>query len=45
MLREGNQCADFLAKMGSMGHDRVTFIAEPLDGLRPLLGADYRGVM
>lgn len=44
-LREGNQCADFLAKMGSRFEDKWCCIDVPPVDLHPLLLADAMGVV
>lgn len=42
--REGNQCADFLAKLGANSGVAMMVIQEPPTGLQPLLAADAAGV-
>lgn len=44
VLREGNVCADFLAKIGAEQDSSLVFIDHPLDGLSLLLLADAMGV-
>ncbi|PNX95949.1 ribonuclease H [Trifolium pratense] len=39
-LREGNQSADFLAKMGSSCHDKLKIISAPPAEMLPVLHAD-----
>lgn len=42
-LREGNRCADFLAKMGALGDSALSTYTTPPHGLLPLLKDDARG--
>ena len=42
-LREGNACADFLAKAGASQVDSFLVLNEPPPGLAPLLVADVIG--
>ncbi|XP_019156957.1 PREDICTED: uncharacterized protein LOC109153558 [Ipomoea nil] len=44
VLREGNQCADFLANMGQNSQWGTTILAQPPDGLNPLLAHDANNV-
>jgi hypothetical protein len=44
-LREGNQCADFLAKLGAFLDDIFLSHQFPLDDLRPLLRIDASGTL
>ncbi|CAJ2677328.1 unnamed protein product [Trifolium pratense] len=43
-LREGNSCADFMAKLGASSDVEVLVHSSPPPGLRDLLSADSRGV-
>lgn len=42
-LREGNQCADFLAKLGASSEIELLLHASPLEDLLPLLQIDAAG--
>jgi hypothetical protein len=42
-LREGNVCADFLAKMGAASDDALTIYASPPEGLLPHIRDDAMG--
>jgi hypothetical protein len=44
-LREGNQCADFMAKLGASNDDNLTIHANPPEGLLPLLQSDELGTL
>lgn len=44
-LREGNQCADFLAKLGASSDDTLLDHSRPPDDLRPLLRIDALGTL
>jgi len=44
-LREGNQCADFLAKLGASSNDTFKHHPQPPDDLRPLLRTDALGTL
>jgi ribonuclease HI len=44
-LREGNQCADFLAKLGASSDVKLMTHMQPPDELRPLLSIDAIGTM
>jgi ribonuclease HI len=44
-LREGNQCADFLAKRGACSNDQLKIHTSPPDGLLTLLHADASGTL
>ena len=44
-LREGNQCADFLAKLGASSDDFMLLHPHPPDDLRPLLRIDASGTL
>jgi ribonuclease HI len=44
-LREGNQCADFLAKLGAFSNDGLVVHSQPPDNLRPLLRTDALGTL
>ncbi|KEH40988.1 hypothetical protein MTR_1g040395 [Medicago truncatula] len=44
-LREGNQCADFMAKIGASADDVFTVHSSPPDLLLPLLRADEIGFL
>ncbi|PNY12436.1 ribonuclease H [Trifolium pratense] len=43
-LREGNSCADFMAKLGASSNVEVLIHSSPPPGLRDLLAADSLGV-
>ncbi|KAJ1384911.1 Ribonuclease H domain [Sesbania bispinosa] len=43
-LREGKQCADYLAKYGNAQNAALCVIQEPLEDLKPLLSADALGL-
>lgn len=43
-LREGNQCADFLAKLGSSSNDPMVILHDAPPGMDQLLLADAMGV-
>ena len=43
-LREGNSCADFLARKGSTSREYVTILANPPAGISHLLLADCMGI-
>lgn len=43
-LREGNACADFLAKFGASQNTNLVTIDQPLEGMSFLLLADAMGV-
>ena len=43
ILREANVCADFMAKEGSMGNERLVVLHEPTVGLVSLLRDDFMG--
>ncbi|KAJ1409532.1 Ribonuclease H domain [Sesbania bispinosa] len=42
-LREGNQCADYLAKFGNAHSEALCVIQEPMEDLQPLISADALG--
>lgn len=42
-LREGNQCADFMAKMSTQGTYQLVILDVLPSNLKPLLSADVRG--
>jgi ribonuclease HI len=44
-LRESNQCADFLAKLGASSNDNLMIHTSPPDGLLNLLHADASGTL
>lgn len=44
ILREGNSCADFLAKKGPSSQERLVILEDPLSGMQQLLLADALGV-
>jgi ribonuclease HI len=44
-LREENQCADFLAKLGATADDNLLVHSQPLGDLRPLLRLDAQGTL
>jgi len=44
-LREGNQCADFLAKLGASSNDKLLTHSQPPDELRPLIRLDALGTL
>jgi len=44
-LREGNQCVDFLAKLGATSDVKMLVHPQPSDDLRPLLRADALGTL
>jgi ribonuclease HI len=44
-LREGNQCADFLAKLGASSDDNLVVHPQPPDDLRLLLRLDAQGTL
>ncbi|PNY05589.1 ribonuclease H [Trifolium pratense] len=44
-LREGNQCADYLAKLGASSNDALLTHDSPPDGLRNLLNIDAAGTL
>jgi len=44
-LREGNQCADFLAKLGASSDVKLLVHPQPPNDLRPLLRLDALGTM
>jgi ribonuclease HI len=44
-LREGNQCADFLAKLGASNDVELSLHSSLPDGLLPLLRTDELGVL
>lgn len=44
-LREANQCADFLAKLGASSDDTLLAHPQPPDDLRPLLRTDALGTL
>lgn len=43
-LREGNACANFLAKFGASQDSSLVTIDHPLDGMSLLLLADFMGI-
>lgn len=43
-LREGNQCADFLAKLGASQELPFVYLVEPIPYLTPFLKSDEAGV-
>ncbi|XLR65771.1 hypothetical protein S83_016443 [Arachis hypogaea] len=45
IMREGNSCADFLAKIGSSSNSMFSLIISPQPELTPLLVADSKGVL
>jgi len=44
-LREGNQCADFIAKHGAANDGNLTLHSSPPEDLLPLLRTDELGVL
>jgi len=44
-LREGNQSADFMAKLGASADDVLTVHSSPPEGLLPLLRTDELGTL
>ncbi|GAU18899.1 hypothetical protein TSUD_228890 [Trifolium subterraneum] len=44
-LREGNQCADYLAKLGASSHDALWIHDTPPPDLRSLMDIDARGTL
>ncbi|XP_039686543.1 uncharacterized protein [Medicago truncatula] len=44
-LREGNQCADFMAKLGASSDVELTLHSSPPEDLLPLLRTDELGVL
>lgn len=44
-LREGNQCTDYLAKLGASSDDSLLLHPSPPDDLRPLLQNDATGTL
>ena len=44
-LREGNQCADFLTKLGASSDDVLLEHPQPPADLRPLLRTDVLGTL
>lgn len=44
-LREGNQCADFLAKLGASSDEELVMHSQPPEDLRPLIRSDASGTL